>query len=211
MKETFTIGGITFDTRLAVVVVLITTLTMVDWYGHRVTPEKAYDRLLFYFIIPMGVILLWWREPASAYGWQWGNWREGLLWTVGAMVGMSLILWVVARWPSMQGYYLPRAPENVGRLLWLAGVDLFAWEFVWRGFMLFTLARIMGPGPAIFIQAIPFAYMHLGKPEIETFSTIFGGAAFGFLAWRTQSFVYPWLIHWYIMCFTVLMAMGRLG
>ena len=50
--------------------------------------------------------------------------------------------------------------------------------------------------------------MHLGKPEIETLSTIFGGAAFGLIAWRTRSFVYPWLIHWFIVTFTLLVAVG---
>jgi len=51
---------------------------------------------------------------------------------------------------------------------------------------------------------------HLGKPEVETLSTIFGGAAFGFVAWQTQSFLYPFLIHWFILSFTMLIATGRL-
>ncbi|MCA9968127.1 MAG: CPBP family intramembrane metalloprotease, partial [Anaerolineales bacterium] len=102
-------------------------------------------------------------------------------------------------------------PRELWRLIYLNGVDLLGWEFVWRGFMLFGMARVFGPGPAIFLQAVPFAYMHLGKPEIETFSTIFGGAAFGFVAWQSGSFVYPWLIHWFIASFTMLIASGRLG
>jgi hypothetical protein len=52
--------------------------------------------------------------------------------------------------------------------------------------------------------------MHLGKPEVETLSTIFGGAAFGFIAWQSESFLYPWLIHWYIATITMLIATGRL-
>jgi membrane protease YdiL (CAAX protease family) len=98
----------------------------------------------------------------------------------------------------------------VRRLIYITGVDLFGWEFIWRGLMLFAFARYFGPGPAIFLQAVPFAFMHLGKPEVETLSTIFGGAAFGFVAWQSGSFVYPWLIHWFIASFTQLIAIGRL-
>ena len=96
-----------------------------------------------------------------------------------------------------------------GRLIFLNGVDLFGWEFMWRGLMLFTFARYFGPGPAILLQAVPFAFMHLGKPEVETLSTIFGGAVFGLIAWQSQSFIYPWLIHWFIASYTMLMALGR--
>jgi membrane protease YdiL (CAAX protease family) len=125
-------------------------------------------------------------------------------------VGMAIILWFVARTPAMQAYYDALAPRETLRLIYLTAVDLFGWEFIWRGFMLFGLARILGPGPAILIQAVPFAFMHLGKPELETLSTIFGGIGFGFVAWQSQSFVYPWLIHWFIATFTMLIATGRI-
>src|SRR5690606_29215702 len=150
------------------------------------------------------------RESPAAYGFQIGNWRVGLLYVVIGCVGMALILWFIARTPAMQGYYQRRASPNVFALVYNTGVDLFGWEFIWRGLMLFGLARILGPGPAIFLQAVPFAFMHLGKPEVETLSTIFGGAAFGFIAWQSNSFLYPFLIHWFIASFTQLIALGRL-
>ena len=131
------------------------------------------------------------------------------MWTAIGIVGMSLILWFVARTGAMSGYYNARAPENPWFLIYINGVDLLGWEFIWRGLMLFGLARILGPGPAIWLQAVPFAFMHLGKPEVETLTTIFGGAAFGFVAWRSGSFVYPFFIHWYIASFTMLIATGR--
>ena len=31
-----------------------------------------------------------------------------------------------------------------------------------------------------------------------------------FIAWRTRSFLYPWLIHWFVVTFTLLVAVGRL-
>jgi membrane protease YdiL (CAAX protease family) len=157
------------------------------------------------------LVILWvFRESPNQYGFQLGNWKVGLAWTVAAVVAMAIILWFVARTPGMQQYYNARASRDVWRLIWLNGVELFAWEFIWRGFVLFGLAKVLGPGPAIFLQAVPFAFMHLGKPEVETLSTIFGGAGFGFVAWQSESFVYAWLIHWFIATFTALIAMGRI-
>lgn len=205
-----TIGGIAFDLKLVLFVILATVVPMLDYYDHRLTSHKAYDRVILYFIIPMLVVLLIFREAPSDFGFRWGNWRVGLGWTAVVAVVMVVILWFIARTPAMQAYYEARAPRETLQLVYLTAVDLFGWEFIWRGFMLFGLARILGPGPAILIQAIPFAFMHLSKPEVETLSTIFGGIGFGFVAWQSQSFVYPWLIHWFISTFTMLIATGRI-
>src|SRR5690606_41170500 len=128
--------------------------------------------------------------------------------TVAGCAGMAAVLWFAARTPAMAAFYEGRAPDGLAYTTFLNGVELFAWEFVWRGLALFAFARAFGPGPAIFLQAVPFAFMHLGKPELETLSTLFGGAAFGFVAWQTRSFIYPWLIHLFVVTFTLLVAMG---
>jgi membrane protease YdiL (CAAX protease family) len=205
-----TIGDVTFDLKLTFLIILSTVVPMLDYYGHQLTGTKAYDRFILYFIIPMIVILWLFRDAPSDYGFRIGDWRTGLAWTAGACLGMALILWYVARTPGMQSFYEDRTPNEVWRFIYLNGVELFGWEFIWRGLMLFGLAHFLGPGPAIFLQAVPFAFMHLGKPEVETLSTIFGGAGFGFVAWQSQSFLYPWLIHWFIASFTMFIASGRL-
>jgi len=68
--------------------------------------------------------------------------------------------------------------------------------------LLFGYARLFG-SHALWLQAVPFALAHLSKPPVETYSTIFGGFLFGLVAWRTRSFVYPFLIHWFIATFTM--------
>lgn len=211
MRPIVTLGGIEFDLKLTLAIILTTIVPMLDYYGHQITGVKAYDRFIFYFMVPVLVIWFLFNEPLPAFGFRIGNWREGLFWTAVGCGSMAVVLWFLARTPAMQGYYEARAATSAGRIVFLTGVELFAWEFVWRGFMLFLLARIVGPGPAIFLQAVPFAFMHLGKPQVETLSTIFGGAAFGYVAWRTQSFIYPWFIHWFITSFTMFVATGRLG
>jgi membrane protease YdiL (CAAX protease family) len=205
-----TIGGVEFDLQIIIVIIIGTVIPMLDWYGHNLTGTKAYDRIIWYFIIPMLTIVLLFREPVADFGFQIGNWRVGLIWTAVVCAAMAVILYFVARTPAMQSYYQARAPESVVRLIYITGVDLFGWEFLWRGFMLFAFARAFGPGPAILLQAVPFALLHLGKPEMETLTTLFGGIGFGFIAWQSQSFFYPFLIHWFIASFTMLIASGRI-
>jgi membrane protease YdiL (CAAX protease family) len=206
-----TLLGVEFDVKLTLLIIFSVIVPMVDYYDFPITGTKAYDRFILYFIGSALFIWIVYREPLSNFGFRWGDWRQGLLWTAVGCAGMALILWFVARTPEMQAFYEELAPNGTGRIVFLNGVEIFGWEFVWRGLLLFAFARYFGPGPAIFLQAVPFAYMHLGKPAVETFSTIFGGAAFGFVAWKTRSFVYPWLIHWFIISFTMFIALGLLG
>lgn len=208
MPKSFSIGGVTFDSKLTLMIILTTVVPMLDFYGHSFFGIKAYDRFVFYFVIPVIVIWLVFGDGLSDYGFKVGKWREGILWVLGVGLVIGTFLYFFARTPEMQSYYALRAADSAFTIIFRNCVELFAWEFVWRGFLLFGLARYLGPGPAIFLQAVPFAYMHLGKPELETLSTIFGGAGFGFVAWRTGSFVYPWLIHWFMAAFTMLVAAG---
>ena len=203
-----TILGIKFNPKVTLVIILGTLLPLVDLYNHTLFRVKSYDRFVLYFLVPAAVILLLFREPLKSYGFQWGNWREGLAWTAAACLGMALVLVVVARRPEMVSYYRVRSADGLARAIWQSGVDLFGWEFIWRGFTLFALARVTGPGTAIWLQAVPFTFAHLGKPEIETLSCIFGGAGFGLVAWRSKSFVYPFIIHTFITGFTTWMTMG---
>jgi uncharacterized protein len=211
MKQQWTVGGIAFDLKLTAIIILSVILPLIDRYNYTITTVKAYDRLVLYLVIPLGIVLLLFRERPSVYGFQWGKWRTGWKWTLAVCLVIAPILWLAAQNPAMQSYYTPRATGSVAYLIYITGVDLLGWEFIWRGFVLFGLARVLGPGPAIFLQAVPFAFMHIGKPPLETFSTIFGGAGFGFVAWQSGSFVYPFLIHWFVSIFTIMIASGRWG
>lgn len=203
-----TVGGVPFDARLTLLIIFCTVVPMLDYYGHSPTGVKAWDRFLFYFAGSALFIRLVYREPLSAFGFRLGDRRRGALYTLAGCAFMTPILWFAAREPAMQAFYTDKAAGGLLPVSLLNGVELFGWEFVWRGLALFAFARAFGPGAAIFLQAVPFAFMHLGKPEIETLSTLFGGAAFGYVAWQTRSFVYPWLIHWFIVTFTLLAATG---
>lgn len=197
---------LTFDWKIITITIASTLLLMVDHY-HRMTPYKYFDRVILYLFIPLVFILFVFRENPNGYGLSLGDWKAGLMITVGAILLMTPIIWYLGTSdPSMSDYYKSR----VEGLPWTTFLDLIGWEFFFRGWILFGYGRKFG-SDALWLQAVPFALAHIGKPEIETLSTIFGGFAFGWVAWRTRSFLYPFLIHWFISTFIILVAGGVLG
>jgi membrane protease YdiL (CAAX protease family) len=54
-------------------------------------------------------------------------------------------------------------------------------------------------GIGVLMATMPFVFAHLGKPEIEVFSTLFGGLAYGWLNWRTGSILYSAAAHIWIL------------
>ncbi len=191
------------DGRAAVAAVVSTLLLTVDSY-HIFFDSRLLTRTLLYLIVPLFLILLIFRESPARYGLQLGDWRSGLALTAGGCTVMALVMLYVGRTPAFRAYYRSAAAGPLP--FWLAdGVELVGWEFFFRGFLLFALYRACGP-IALILQAIPFALAHIGKPELETLSCIFGGTAFGYVAWRTRSFLYPFLIHWFLAVFTALVA-----
>lgn len=194
-----------FDWRVVIVTVLSTLLLIVDAY-HELTSNKLYDRTLLYLVIPLAVILLVFRENPAQYGMALGDWKAGLLLTLLGIILIAPVLWLVGHGGAMRSYYTPQ----LNGLPWNTFLDLFGWEFLFRGFILFAYSRRFGP-EALWLQAVPFALAHIGKPEVETLSTIFGGFAFGWVGYRTRSFVYPFLLHWFVASFTILVAAGVMG
>ena len=194
-----------FDPKIAAITV-VSTLALTTAYYH--TAWRPASGVLLFLVLPMAFILVVFRENPREYGFQVGDWKAGLALTVGALVFILPVLWFVVKAnPAMQDYYRPLFKPTLPMYTFL---DLVGWEFLFRGWILFGYARKIGPD-ALWLQAVPFAIAHFGKPEVETLSTIFGGFAFGWVAWRTKSFLYPLLIHWAIFTFVVLVAGGFFG
>ena len=153
---------------------------MVDHY-HKITPHKSWDRVILYLFIPLLLTLILFRENPREYGFSLGDWKLGLIITaLGILVMTPVIYWLGGGDGVMKAYYERSLPG----LPWTTFLDLIGWEFFFRGWILFAYARKFGHD-ALWLQAVPFALAHIGKPEVETLSTIFGGFAFGWVAWRT--------------------------
>jgi uncharacterized protein len=192
------------DWKIAVMTIVSTLLIMVDYY-HGLTGLEWLDRLLLYMGVPLFITIVIFRQSPAKYGFSLGDWRVGIPLTILVMGLLAPLLWFVNKHSGeMNAYYggsfdwwLP-----VTTLLELAG-----WEYVFRGWLMFGYGEKWGAN-AIWLQAVPFAVAHVGKPEVETLSTIFGGFLFGWVAWRAKSFIYAVALHWYVFMFTVLITSG---
>jgi membrane protease YdiL (CAAX protease family) len=189
------------NARVATILISATLLLTISHY-HRLLGDETLSSFILYFVIPLGIILLLFRDDPRRFGLTLGNWRRGILFCVVGIALMALVIGLLAQLEEFQGYYSlailehPQ-PTTVVEFALRQGVYMFSWEFIFRGFMLFGLKERFG-SLAVWIQAIPFAIMHLGKPELETLSTIFGGAAFGYIDLESRSVLPSFLIHWAI-------------
>jgi membrane protease YdiL (CAAX protease family) len=194
----------------AAVILISSTLFLVASHYHRVLNDDTLSAFVFYFLMPMCVIVLVLREDPRRFGLRLGNWRKGALSSALGILLMAVVIVGLAQLEEFRSYYSVgslRAAQGraVMELALRQLVYMFSWEFIFRGFLLFGLKERLG-SLAIWIQAIPFAIMHLGKPELETLSTIFGGAAFGYIDLESGSILPSVIIHWAIYLMMVFAA-----
>lgn len=194
------------DWKVVLVTIVSTLLIMVDHY-HKFFAHEYLDRVLLYLFIPLIVIVLFLHEHPRDYGFTFGDWKLGLSYTALGVLLMAPVIYYLGHGDASMKSYYGRFSNG---LPWTTFLDLIGWEFFFRGWILFTYVRRFGHD-ALWLQAVPFAIAHMSKPEVETLSTIFGGFAFGWVAWRTRSFVWPFLIHWFIGTFIILVAAGVFG
>jgi membrane protease YdiL (CAAX protease family) len=192
------------------VILISSTLLLVTSRYHTILGDDTLSSFVFYFLIPVGIVVLVLREDPRRFGLSLGDWKKGAILTALGIVFMAVVIAGLGRMEEFRSYYslssfrFSQQREMVEFALRQL-VYMFSWEFVFRGFMLFGLRERLGP-LAVWIQAIPFAIMHVGKPELETLSTIFGGAAFGYIDLESRSVLPSVIIHWAIYVMMVVAA-----
>ena len=204
----------------ATVAIVVVTFALLTDYSLTLLPDDlaaagrtagmmwavALERAVVYGLVPLAVVLLVFRDRPSRYGIRVGDWRAGaILVLVGCALMTPIVLWF-ATLPDVRAFYGPSAaPLPV--LVATNVLDLTAAEFLFRGFLMFTLLRVLGP-IGVLVATMPFVFAHLGKPELELLSTLGGGLVYGWLAWRTGSIVWGAVGHVYILTLVTAAAAG---
>lgn len=189
------------EAKIGLMTVVSSLLLMVDYY-HAITPYNYWDRFLLYLGVPLFCIVVLFREHPRDYGVTLGDWKAGLLLTgVGIALMAPILFYLGSHDPAFKSYYEWQSSD----LPWSTFLDLVGWEFMFRGWLLFGYTRRFGSA-GLWLQSVPFALAHLGKPELEAVATVFGGLLFGWVGWRTRSFLWPFLIHWFITTFLIAVA-----
>lgn len=185
-KELKAIGSFIWGNGVELIVVCSAVLFLVLSEHHSIGEEWA-DALFFYAALPLLMILILRRNPLD-YGLRLGNWHVWGLYSVITCLIALPILFGVSKVDSLHNYY-SMTSFKLFDYSWRIIISLSAWEFIFRGFLLFGLKNRLKEA-SILIQMIPFVLLHLGKPEIEILSTIPMGIYFGWVAYRANS-VWP--------------------
>jgi membrane protease YdiL (CAAX protease family) len=193
-----------YDLNLVAVVCISTLVLVLKHYNPLHIDFPRATELIYYLLVPLAAGWLLFRDKPWDYGIRIGRWKSSIILTAVCLAAMALILYAVGKMPEFRSYYHMYAIDWPDFLLNRA-LYMFAWEFLFRGYMLFGLEKSIGKS-AIFVQAIPFVLLHLGKPFLETLACIPGGFIFGYVAYRTRSFLPCFIIHFGIYVMMIFFA-----
>jgi membrane protease YdiL (CAAX protease family) len=213
--RTIDLVGLRLPVRATVAVAVLTFALLFD-YSRSFIPSElagpgrapqamlatAVERFFLFGLVPFVVVVLGFRDRPGRYGLTIGEWRWGVALTLAGCVVMTPVVLWFATLPDVRAYYAESAAP-VGRLVLTNAVDLTATEFAFRGFLMLALIRTIGPFGVV-VATMPFVFSHLGKPQLELFSTLGGGLIYGWLAWRTRSIIWGSIGHTYILTLVML-------
>jgi membrane protease YdiL (CAAX protease family) len=193
-----------YDLNLIAVVSISTLVLVLSYYHPLDISFRPATGLIYYLLIPLAVGWVLFRDKPWDYGIRAGHWKSSVIATLVSLAVMAPILYAVSQMPDFRSYY-HREAIDWPELLFYKALYYFAWEFLFRGYMLFGLEKSIGKS-AIFVQVIPFVLRHLGKPLLETLFCIPGGAVFGYVAYRTRSVLPCFVIHFGVYVMMILFA-----
>jgi membrane protease YdiL (CAAX protease family) len=202
--------GLRFPLRASMAILAVTALIVVDQLGWLSPMSFAFpdasspnldptslQRFFLFLIVPVAIVVLGFRDQPGRYGLRLGDWRWGAGLLIAGLVVMLPVILGLSSLDQFRNYYGTHG-RPVGVLVLEHLVELVPAEFLLRGFLMFTLWRRIGP-LALVVQLVPFVMTHVGKPEIELWSTFIGGSVFAWLDWRTGSILWSALGHVYVL------------
>ena len=144
------------------------------------------------FVLPVSILLFVFKNKPSKIGLGLGDWKLAIglaaLYVPAVLIGC----WVLSNDADFLSKYPHHSEAARSWSVFLIFEAIFVlywigWEYLWRGYVLFGTAKTFGVY-AIFVQALPFAVLHINKPFEEAILSIVGAIALGALVWRCRSF-----------------------
>jgi len=175
---------------------------------------KAFIRYFVYFFLllfafPFVFIWVYFSQPfetLKSLGFQFGDYKLGVLIVlIGIPITVVLIYLSTTDSALKEQYpYSKKACQNPKKFILYEISYLFfyyiAWEFTFRGVLLFALVELTGENStgiivAILIQSIIATVYHMGHPHIEILGALLGSVIFGIIAYSTHSILYTIFLH----------------
>lgn len=211
-----------FDYRpLVVLCTAAVSLTLIEYFGSRNSIDAvvrfgreflggyykelvplAYwsmARVIGYIIIPWLVVFVLPGERLRDYGLSVRGFTKHL-WIYGILYLIVLpVLVMVSYTTAFQHtypFYKMAARSWTDFFLWecFYGIQFFALEVFFRGFMIHPLKKPLG-AYSIFVMALPYCMIHYNKPLAEVLGAVVAGIVLGTLSLRTGSIWCGVLVH----------------
>ena len=142
----------------------------------------------FYFVLPVIVIKLFFKENLSDYGLKWkGAFKDYWLYIVMLCVMVPLVAFfsTTKSFQAKYPFYDLAPGEKLYPNFWIWEamyfLQFFSLEFFFRGFMTHGLKHRFG-FYSVFVMTIPYCMIHFGKPLPETIAAIAAGIVLGTLS-----------------------------
>ncbi|HHN82115.1 MAG TPA: CPBP family intramembrane metalloprotease [Methanomicrobia archaeon] len=180
---------------------LVVCVTLILIMIEDALPTSSFDGFIFkefvlYLAIPL-VVAYALRRSVRPFGIALGD-RKKVARYAMMLYGIGIPFMIVgSRMSAFRSYY-PRFSFGSWEefIYWelMIGILMLSTEFLFRGFLMFGCKR--AGRWAILLQAVPYAYIHLGKPMLEVYYSFFAGLAFGYIDWESKSIFPSFLVHW---------------
>lgn len=149
--------------------------------------------------IPLLTLVLFKVHPGEV-GLSLKSWRLSLKYAATVLLFAVPIMLYGATLESFRAYYPMWAPagDSLAKFLLyqlMIAILMFNTEFLFRGYLLFSLEKEFGRVPALILHAIPYMLIHISKPPLEVPYSFFAGIVFGYMALKTRSILPGFLVH----------------
>jgi membrane protease YdiL (CAAX protease family) len=169
--------------------------------GNKIILVRIYGAILF-GLIPLIALLLTGENIHYIFGLNWpsgpGFWN---LIGFGLLIIALLGSFLQSKSPKNLKTYPQIRVKSWSKSLYVANIlswmiYLVGYELLFRGLLLFPLERNFGFWVAIFINVGIYSLTHMSKDYREALGCIPIGILLALIALKTQSILYPILIHW---------------
>jgi membrane protease YdiL (CAAX protease family) len=177
----------------------------------RILPSSLLERIwegfwsfMSFILLPLLVIKLAFKDKLSDHGIALADSKIYAKWfLLLGIVSLSLVLLVSFRsdFRSFYPVYKLSTRSRLDLLTWelIYLIQIICVEFFFRGFLLKSCKTSFG-SHTIFVMCLPYMMVHLAKPWIEAFSSVFFGFFLGLLAIRSRSIWGGVIVHFAMAC-----------
>ena len=151
-------------------------------------------------IIPLIIAVLFYSRDLGDYGFRFISGKNSLIISI-ISITVFLVVSLIRSGKGIDTSYYPqvrvpvwnRRSHALNILTWT--LYLFGYEFILRGLLFFTFLHSYDLVTAIAINCVIYSLIHIFKGKGEAFGTIFLGIILCLLAYYTNSFLLPFILH----------------